>query len=188
MIKINLIPREILDKELQRQRAIQAGLGAAAVAVLAVGISLTHYYRAVSLEKTLAGNEDRLQKLQKIVAEVEQYEATLNAVRARLNVIVDLLKSRPLYPYFMEDLLKSMPGGVWLISVNSQNEGSQLKLSITARASSSEDVAAWLRHMESSDRFSAPALGPVTVTEEAGQTVHGFTLGVRYAMPPGPRT
>src|SRR2546430_11135800 len=31
-----------------------------------------------------------------------------------LNVMQDLLVSRPLYPHFMEDLLRTLPSGVWL--------------------------------------------------------------------------
>jgi Tfp pilus assembly protein PilN len=181
MIKINLIPKEILDKELQKQQAIQAGLVAGFFLLIVAGFSLGHYYKSARLERQLRESQDRLKKLEAIVAEVEELERTANAVRARLGVIVELVKARPLYPRFMEDLLRSLPSGVWLANLSTQNEGSNLKISVSAKSISNEDIAQWLRQLESSDRFVEPVLGPISVSGSGTEArTHTFTLTMKY--------
>src|SRR6267378_2123189 len=165
MIKVNLVPADILAKAQQKQQMLQA----AAVGVLVLGIvaliSMGHYYKYQRLESKLAKDKSDLKKLEVIVAKVEELEKTAAAVRARLNVITDLLRSRPLYPYFMSDFVRSVPLGVRVKTLGTSGGGSAagpLKLTISAEARANEDIAEWVRRLEDSGKFSNPELGPVT--------------------------
>lgn len=184
MIRINLVPQEILDRELQRQRAAQAGVAGCLALVVVLGASLAHWSRAGRLERHLAERLKELDRLKVIVAEVEQLESTANAVKARLAVITELVKGRPLYPYFMADFARTLPPGVWLSSLGTSDKGgNQLGVNAAALASSSEDVSAWLRTLERSGKFQEPALSAVSISDRDGTKVHSFSITTTYKHP-----
>lgn len=164
MIKVNLVPAEILAKAEQKQQVLQAtAAGVFALIVLAL-ISFGHYYKLNKLEHQLQADNARLKQLQVIVDKVQELEKTAAAVRARLNVITDLLKGRPMYPYFMSDFARSVPSGIQIKTLSTTGGGSSaspLKLSMAAQARDNDDIAVWVKRMEGSGRFSAIELGPV---------------------------
>ncbi|MBI5245522.1 MAG: PilN domain-containing protein [Elusimicrobia bacterium] len=185
MIKINLVPQEILDKEVSRQRAIQGAAGAAVVAVILASVSAHHYWRSVSLQKTLAADIVELDRLKKIVDQVTALEEIAKTVKARLEVVGGLMRYRALYPRFMEDLVKTLPPGVWLTSLSTTGDEKGLALVMACKGVSSEDAAAVLKIFEGSDRFKDPVLaGPITV---GGVTSREsvFNLTVKYVPPAG---
>lgn len=164
MIKVNLVPTELLAKAAQKQQMLQAAVVGVLVAAVIVMVSLGHWYRFKRLESQLAVGEAKLKKLEVIVAKVEELEKTAAAVRARLNVMNDLLKGRPLYPYFMSDFVKSVPSGVRIRTLTTAGGGSAatpLKLTIQAESRSNEEIALWVKKMEDSGRFTSAELGPV---------------------------
>lgn len=182
MIKVNLVPKEILAKAQQKEQMILASLAGTVVIALVVLLSLGHVYRLKRLEKRLAEEEGKLKKLEVIVAKVEELERTATAVRARLNVITDLLKGRPLYPYFMSDFAKSVPLGVRVKLLSTMGGGSAaapLKLQITAEAKTNDDISDWVNAMDGSGRFTNTEMGAVTAVE-AGDRVFNFTLVSLY--------
>jgi Tfp pilus assembly protein PilN len=179
MIKVNLVPADILAKAQQKQQALQAAALGVLVLIIVTMVSIGHYYRLNRLEHTLAIDNIELKKLEVIVAKVEELEKTAAAVRARLNVITDLLKGRPLYPYFMSDFVKSVPSGIRVKTLTTSGGGSAagaLKLSMGAQARTNEEIAAWVRKMEETGRFSAVELGPVT----SDGSLYTFSLTSTY--------
>ena len=182
MIKVNLVPPEILAKARQRQQALQAAAAGVALALVIVGASLVHFVGLKRLEGRLAVGQAELKKLEVIVAKVEELERTVNAVRARLNVITDLLKGRPLYSYFMSDLVRSVPSGVRIRTLGTEGGGSSavpLKLTMSAESRTHEDIAAWTRKMEELGKFSTIELGPVT-TVEGAEKLFTFSMTAVY--------
>src|SRR2546427_568773 len=91
--------------------------------------------------------------------------AILDPEVQRLGVINGLLKGRPLYPYFMLDLVATMPPGVWVMSVQTTSrEANSLGVVIgNALANSSDGVSQWLRNFEASGKFDEPKLSVVSV-------------------------
>ncbi len=183
MIRINLVPQEILDKARQKQFIIKgAGAGAALILVLGL-ISSGQYLRLRSLQAQSAQAAEKLKKLQVLVSEVQELQKTENGIRDRLNVINGLLKDRPLYPDFMSDLARVAPAGVQiqdLTTTGGGNEGTTLKISISARAQSNGDIARWIGAMQSSGRFSSVVLGAVSAQGQAPQLAYSFTLNATY--------
>lgn len=198
MIKVNLVPADILAKAHQKQQMLQAGAAAIAAVIVVVLISLGHYYTLEKLEHQYAVDDARLKKLQVIVAQVEELEKTEAALKARLGVITDLLKGRTTYPYLMSDVVKSVPGGIRLKTLTASGGGSSvgaIKLNFTAEAQSNDDIAAWLRKMDSFADTKAPAdtrnpgkfgsieLGAVTSGgggAGAGPTLYNFSVTATY--------
>ena len=191
MIKVNLVPSDILEKAHQKQQMLQAGAAGVAVLVLIVLVSLGHIFTLQRLERQLTDDSARLKKLEVIVQQVEELEKTEAALKARLGVITDLLKGRTVYPYFMTDLAKSVPGGIRVKTLAVTGGGSgagPMKLAFTAEAMSNDDIAAWLRKLEAfadtkspSDtrtpgKFSGIELGAVT----AAGGVYSFSVTATY--------
>ena len=182
MIKVNLVPAEILAKAQQKQRALQIGLAGGAVALLLVAASTGFVVRLQRLQVQLTEHEAEFQRLSAVVAKVKEAETAAGLLRARLKVIDDLDRGRRTFPYFMCDFTRNVPPGVRVRSMTTNGgNGSVLKLSLAAEARSSEDIALWVRKMEESGRFSGMELGPVSVTETAGGVLRGFTMTAAYA-------
>src|SRR5882762_7478074 len=124
MIKINLVPSEILAKAQQKHQVFQAAAVGILTLAVVVLVSLGHWVKLKKLESKLAQDNASLKKLEVIVAQVEELEKEAAAVRSRLNVITDLLKGRPLYPYFMSDFVRVVPPGVRVKNLNTTGGGS----------------------------------------------------------------
>ncbi len=176
MIKINLVPGDILAKAQQRQKALQLGLAGAAAAFLIVLASLGFLARLHHLQSQLAADQVELKRLDTVVAKVKEEEALAAQLRARLKVIDDLDCGRRAYPYFMSDFVRSVPAGVRVKSLDTTGGGSQLKLSISAEARTNDDIRAWVRRMEEMGRFTSIELGVVTTQESAVGSLRSFTL------------
>ena len=180
MIKVNLVPSEILGKARQRQLALQAGLVGGALAVMLVLISFGHWFGLHSLQNDYNYKQSKLQKLGAIVAQVEELEKAAAAVRARLGVIESLLKGRAFYPMFMSEFARTVPPGIRVTQLSTLSQpNSAVKLAITAVAETSDDVAVWMRTLEQNGRFANVELGPVSAS---GLRQYTFTISTVYTL------
>lgn len=182
MIKINLVPKEILDKEAQRQRAIQIGVAAGLVLILIVGLSYWHYHTRSSLEAELAQAKADAERLKDAKSKLAQARSRQAAVQKRREVLQGLISSRRLYPVFMSDMVDMMPRSIWLENLKTKGTGPEaLSVEFSAVALRPEDVADWLRVLNSSQsaklhgRFSDAALtGGISIAET--QDKFGFKM------------
>jgi Tfp pilus assembly protein PilN len=180
MIKVNLVPPEILAKARQRQQMIQgAAIGVAALLLL-LGMSVMHWAALSRLEGQFHELGLEFKRLEAVVAKVEEMDRTAGALRARLGVITDLLKGRPAYPKFMSDFVLAVPPGVTIKSLATTGGSTNpIKLTMAAESRSSQDIAAWVKNMEQSGKFTLIELGPVTSTEGPERTLN-FTMTTTY--------
>lgn len=179
MIKINLVPSELLAKARQKQQNIQIGIVSALVVLMLLSITAAHWHKAVRLETELKTAKEELKRLQAIVDLVQELERQVAAVKSRLKVITDLDKIRPLYPVFMSDFTETVPSGVWVKNLATTGASSNsLSLKIGADARSSEDIAGWIRALVATQKFSDPILGPVSISADKMLT---FSLSTTYS-------
>lgn len=177
MIKVNLVPSEILAKAKARQLVLQAAVLGGCVALLFVGASFGHWYGKHALEITLVEKEAKLKELDAIVKQVEELEKAAAAVRARLNVIEDLLLGRAFYPIFMSEFARSVPAGVKVNSMTTATlSPGTIKLVISAVANSHEDIVAWAKALEKNAKFGLVELGAVA----ASGSTYTFGLTATY--------
>ncbi len=177
MIKVNLVPAEILAKAKQRQLVLQAAvLGSLMTLILAV-VSFGHWYGKHTLEQQLVVDEAELKRLDRVVKQVEELEKAAAAVRARLKVIEDLLLGRAYYPIFMSEFARSVPAGIKVVSMSTTaTTPGTIKLVISAAANSNEDIAAWVKTLEKNAKFATIELGAVAVSG----TQYTFALTATY--------
>ena len=126
----------------------------------------------------LVVKKEQLKKLETIVRQVEALEAKVRAVRARMNVIKDLLSARELYPRFMTEILKTFPAGVWITGMTTalslvQSGGS----SITSILGNSFNTVGPGINANSSGSFD-------TTLNLRGNTFTGGTLGLDAVLSP----
>jgi len=179
MIKVNLVPAEILAKARQRQLVLQASVVGGVLAVVLVVISIVHWSGLYRLQNEYKYKDSRLHELSAIVAQVEELEKASDAVKARLGVIESLLKGRAFYPLFMSEFARTVPPGVKVVNLGTVMQGSgTLKLTISAVANTSDDVASWMRTLEKNAHFAAVELGPISATNKQ----YNFTITTMYTL------
>lgn len=184
MIKINLIPLELLKKERRRLRKVQLSMAAGFFLFSLLSISVFHWWRAHQQEVKFREMSAKLSKLQEIVTQVEQLEQTAAAVKARLQVITELLKGGLLYPYFMQDVAQNLPQGVWLTNLStSLGPNNTLKVTTSASSFSSDDIADCINKFNATGRFSSIELGAIAGITAATGRMFNFSLIADYKHP-----
>ena len=187
MIKINLVPREILDQEVQKQRTIQAAVAMGLIIAVVAGVSAIQIRKAAALQAKSVELQKEFDRLQAIAAEADELEKQAKAVRAKLDVITSLLKGRGLYPIFMMDFSRTMPGAVWITSLTTSiKDRNALSVSVAASASSSEAISDWIRNFIQSGRFTEPVLSAIAISgggDGAAAKMHLFSITTNYTNP-----
>ena len=179
MIKVNLVPIELLARARQRQLVLQAAGIGAIVATVLVLVSVSHWFSLYRLQNDYKYDEAKLQSLKAIVSQVEELEKSAALVHSRLDVIEDLLKGRAFYPIFMSDFARTVPATVRVTQLTtSYQASSSVKLTIAAVAQSSDDIATWMRTLQASGNFQGIELGPVSGSGRG----YTFTINAAYTI------
>jgi len=173
MAKINLLPwREELRKQKQQEFAFMSG-GAAVIAGLVVllahlhvdGLITDQINRNAFLEKEIEILDQRIGRIK----ELEKLKADL---LARMNVIQELQRSRPESVHLMDEMVRTLPDGVFLSKFNQKGKG----LSMNGVAQSNARVSDYMRNIDSSDWLANPKLDQIRTTEENRRRLANFQL------------
>ncbi|MBI5625291.1 MAG: PilN domain-containing protein [Elusimicrobia bacterium] len=179
MIKVNLVPADILAKAAQKQQMFQLGVVGVGVLLVVAMVSVGHFTKAVRLEADQKGLETEYAKWQEEVRLIEDLQRQVAELRRRLDVVNSLLKGRPLYAKFMTDVVKTIPGGVWVKSMSTSSTMSTVKMIAQAESSSPEEIREWVRRMEGSGRFGPVEIGAVTSADVLPKTF-AFSMTTTY--------
>ena len=98
-------------------------------------------------------------KLQQI-KDLEQTKANL---LARMNIIQELQRSRPEVVHLFEELVTTVPEGVWLDSFQQSGK----TLTIEGNAESNARVSAYMRNLEASEWLKNPILEVIQTEKDA---------------------
>ena len=178
MPSINLLPwRAELRK--RRQKEFLIGLGGAVG--LAVLIALgAHFAVSTMIDAQQARNElikSEIALLDKQIEEIIALEEQKARMVARMQVIEKLQKSRPEVVKLFDDMVRTLPEGVYLTGVKQSDR----RLEFNGVAQSSTRVSAFMRNIDASEVLAKPDLKVIeTATPGAGSK---FTL---FAQLKGP--
>ena len=155
MARINLLPwREERRKARQTQFNILTGMVAAAGAVT-VGMIFLGMGTAISIQndrnKFL---NDQITYEDRQIEKIKGLQDTKQALLARMQIIQQLQSSRPTVVHLFDQLVKTLPPGVFLTSVS--ENGDQLALEGTAE--SSARISTYLRNIDASPWLGDPNL------------------------------
>ncbi|HEX4674668.1 MAG TPA: PilN domain-containing protein [Steroidobacteraceae bacterium] len=177
MPRINLLPwREGERKE--RKLAFTVSLG---VAALAAG--LTTFVAYIAFGSMVEAQEARNEKLRgeikavdKQIEEINNLENSKQKFIARMTIIEQLQRSRPEIVHVFDEIVKTLPDGVYLTAVKQ----SASKLKFEGVAQSSTRVSSFMRNIDGSDWLRNPELEVVQTSKTSGPG-SSFTLTAEEA-------
>ncbi|MGD2073306.1 MAG: PilN domain-containing protein [Gammaproteobacteria bacterium] len=155
MAHINLLPwREELRKQKQQQFAVvSAGTGILA----ALLVLLVHMRVEGMIEQQNARNsflQSEIAELDKRIKKIKDLEKTKSALLARMDIIQQLQHSRPQSVHLMDELVFTLPDGVYLEKI--LQKGSSL--TVNGIAQSNARVSAYMRNIDGSQWLGDPKL------------------------------
>ncbi|MGA0805189.1 MAG: PilN domain-containing protein [Pseudohongiellaceae bacterium] len=177
MANINLLPWRERRREARKQQffvslALAAGLaglllfGADRVLVSQIG---NQYARNRYLT-------DQIALLDQEIAEIRQLQQQKKDLAIRMAVIRDLHGKRPVIVHLFDELVRTLPEGVFYDSITRTEDS----ISIVGSAESNSRVSALMRSLDDSEWFANPDLRQVTA--EAGATGSGGSRRNRFQL------
>lgn len=181
MTRINLLPwRETLRAEKQRQ-FISIAVGA--VILMGAMVFYVHLHIGGMISAQNARNDflkKEITKVESKIKEIKAIEAEKAGLLARMDIIQQLQGRRPEIVHLFYELMRNVPSGIYLTSV--EQKGSSLV--IKGIAQSNARVSAFMRNLEISDWLEDPQLEVIQVQKKKGQARSStFTLHVKQASP-----
>ena len=162
MAQINLLPwRENLRDERKRQYLsfiVLVLIGSGAL------IFVADQYVRRAIDVQTARNEFLIEEtrvLEEMVNEISQLQQQKREIQDRMNVIQNLQASRPVIVRVFDELVKTLPEGVYFEMVN--RDGSSMKLE--GVADSPSGLTTLMRNLDSSEWFSDPVLRIISAAD-----------------------
>jgi type IV pilus assembly protein PilN len=173
MPRINLLPwRE--DQRRERKLAFLVALGGGTIA--AVVVAFAAYLLMGSMVDAQQHRNEMLRaeikQLDKQIEEINDLENAKQKFIARMEIIEKLQRSRPQIVHLFDEIVRTLPDGVYLTSVK-QTDKARLKFEGVAQ--SSTRVSAFMRNIDGSEWLKNPEL---EVVQSGDKKVSGssFTL------------
>lgn len=181
MARINLLPWREERREEQR-KAFYTILGAVAAFGL-VCVVIAHLVINGRIDHQNARNthlQQNIAVLNKEVEEIKDLRKRRAELLDRMKVIQDLQGSRPLIVRLFDEIVRTLPDGVFYRSL--VRSGSTITIQGTAE--SNNRVSSLMRRLDASDWFKNPNLSGVTANPRAGEQGSDFSLTVQIEAPP----
>ena len=181
MAHINLLPwRDERRKQQQQQFAVVSG-GAAIVGALLV--LLAHLQMEGRIDSQNQRNkflDTEIAALDKKIARIKELEKTKAALLARMDIIQQLQHSRPQSVHLMDQLVYTMPDGLYLNKISQSGKA----LTLTGIAQSNARVSAYMRNIDSSEWMAQPKLEVIQTQDMKNKRSAAFILRAGQATPP----
>jgi type IV pilus assembly protein PilN len=173
MARINLLPWREAERR-QRQRDF-LGTTAAFLALAAVLALAVH----VQAERMIDWQQGRNQFLQKEIAaldikikKIKDLEATKAKLITRMSIIQELQESRPEVVHLFDELVTTVPDGVYLTRV----EQTGRSVIVEGQAQSNARVSSLMRNIEASSWLSSPILLLIENKDQTGTGLSRFRM------------
>src|ERR1700747_740118 len=172
MPRINLLPwREGQRKE--RKLAFMVALGVAALAAGVTAFAAYLLYGSM-IEGQQRRNNDlpaAVKAVDKEIEEINSLESAKQKFIARMAIIEKLQRSRPEIVHVFDEIVRTMPEGVYLTSVKQNG----MRLKFEGIAQSSTRVSSFMRNIDGSQWLRNPELEVVQTSKGSGPG-SSFTL------------
>lgn len=189
MSRINLLPwREEQRKDLQKNFFISLGI----VAVFSILIwGLIHFYYVQKIDrqnKRLHLIQSHIKLLDKRIEEIRKLEKEKDNLLERMEAIEGLQVNRPLIVRFFDELVKSLPDGVSVISVVQKGNSIEIK----GVAESNARVSSFMRNLDASEWLANPDLKIIRANDKQNKDdkqgrsiaeLNNFTLKFSQVVP-----
>ncbi len=182
MANINLLPwREERRQELKQEFMILLGFaaGIAVVILLAIGQLYSMSIDNQNGRNNYIGQE--ISQLDAQIREIKELESKRDQLLARMRIIQDLQGNRPVIVRLFDELVRTLPDGVFYTSVKFEEDDRSINLQ--GIAESNNKVSSLMRAFDASEWFVAPLLTSVTASPKDGENANLFKMTVTLANP-----
>ncbi len=153
MVKINLLPwREEKRQQLTKEFYILLGAGGIIAAAIVASIFYVYSHNIEFQKARNARITKEISKLDNEIKEIENYEEERDDLLARKQVIEELQANRTQMVHLFDELVKTIPNGVFLENIK-QNGSS---ITLEGYAQSHSRVSAYMRELAKSEWFKSP--------------------------------
>jgi type IV pilus assembly protein PilN len=164
MARINLLPWRAERRKL-RQKEFVTLLGSALIGGVALVFLGSSYYSG-QIEGQTGRNDflsQRITEVEKQIKEIEELEARKASLLQRKQVIEDLQADRSQNVRLFEELVRTIPDGVKLVTIKQAGQ----ELTLTGRSQSESRVSAYMRNLEASGLINNPQLSVIRAGDAA---------------------
>lgn len=154
-VKINLLDWRTEASNLRKQQF--AAMMIAGAALSAAGVGLVTYGVSDAIDFQRQRNEflrGQIAEMEKKIKEIEELEKVKANLLARMKVIEELQASRTAMVHFFDEVLATLPDGVYIKSLKQTGAS----VAIEGVAESNGRVSAYMKNIESSRWFAEPRL------------------------------
>jgi type IV pilus assembly protein PilN len=176
MTRINLLDWRAERRE-QRRREFLAMLGLGFVTALAV-VFAAYVAMQAALDHQNARNkllEQTIAEIDKQIKEIEELQKTRDGLISRMKIIEQLQQSRSATVHFFDELVNTLPDGVYLTHVKQDGQS----VTIDGLAESNGRISAYMKNLDASPWFDDPQLVVIKTGEKNKQRNSEFTLKVK---------
>lgn len=180
MAKINLLPWRAARRK-QRQQEFLTLLGFAAVAAIVLSLLIVMYYNG-QIDGQNARNAyltEQIAIVDKQIEEIKQLDKKKEGLLRRKKVIEDLQSNRSMNVHLFDELVRTIPDGVRLSSLNQNGD----KLSLEGFAQSNARVSTYMRNLQASGWMTKPDLSIIQVAGSDKGLPYKFDLTVTLQNP-----
>jgi type IV pilus assembly protein PilN len=162
MPRINLLPwRDAQRKERKLAFLVALGVAALAAGVTAFAAYLMYGSMIEAQERRNSELRVAIKKLDKEIEEINSLESAKQKFIARMEIIEKLQRSRPEIVHVFDEIVHTLPEGVYLTSVKQ----SGMRLKFEGIAQSSTRVSSFMRNIDGSQWLRNPELEVVQTTK-----------------------
>jgi len=183
MARINLLPWRA-ERRRQRQKEFMAMLGVSAAAAVVVSFLIWMFYNG-----QIDGQKERndylrgqITQLDAKIEEIKQLDLKKQKLLARKDVIEKLQANRSQMVHLFDSLVRTIPDGVTLTSIQQNGE----MLTLKGRSQSNARVSTYMRNLEGSGWMTSPELSVIEARGDNKGLPYEFDLSVKLANPNAP--
>jgi type IV pilus assembly protein PilN len=184
MIKINLLP---VREERRRMGARQEQMFFVLILIL-VFIGVFYWHSSTNkkikrLRSQITQVENDINRLNKIVKEVEQFKKDKKILEGKIEVIDKLKQGRQVQVHYLDELNKALPSQIWVNYYQQNGE----TLILRGNSLSTDGIAGFMRNLEASAYFKDIRLDQTSQKEVSlsGRKVRVNDFSIRLVVVPG---
>ena len=180
MANINLLPwREERRQELKKDFLTMLVL-VALVAGLVVFLANSAVNNLIENQQNRNNYlQAQIDELDQQVKEIRELEKKKQELVDRMKVIQELQGNRPIIVRIFDELVRTLPDGVFYTELSRSNNAIELE----GVAESNNRISSLMRRVDKSDWFANPNLTAVTAVPEYGEQASEFNMSVNISTP-----
>ena len=183
MAGLNLLPwREAARKDSQKKFVVMV-VGSIVVAAGTVFGVFSFYQDQINKQDERNNYlQTEIKTLDKTIAEIKKLDVTRKALLDRITIIEGLQSTRPGIVHLFDEMVKSLPKGMYLTSL----EQKKTKIKLEGKAESNARVSSYMNRLDMSPWLSSSALNIISIdTREKTDRLRNFSLSVTQLLKPG---